>query len=102
MAEKSSLDAQQLPPHVTHDDPLLASLVQVVRFHGIDASAQQLTVGLPLKNETLSLDLVRRAVGRVRCQSSIIRRGLKGLPKADRKSTRLNSSHVAISYAVFC
>src|SRR6202043_238235 len=26
----------------------------------------------------------------------------KGLPKADRKSTRLNSSHVAISYAVFC
>src|SRR5690625_1888472 len=23
-------------------------------------------------------------------------------PKADRKSTRLNSSHVAISYAVFC
>src|SRR5690625_3976986 len=24
------------------------------------------------------------------------------LPMADRKSTRLNSSHVAISYAVFC
>src|SRR5690625_2946129 len=26
----------------------------------------------------------------------------KSLPNADRKSTRLNSSHVAISYAVFC
>src|SRR5690606_40020061 len=26
----------------------------------------------------------------------------KGLPKLDRKSTRLNSSHVKISYAVFC
>src|SRR5207253_4678329 len=25
-----------------------------------------------------------------------------GIPKKDRKSTRLNSSHVAISYAVFC
>src|SRR5690625_6090347 len=25
-----------------------------------------------------------------------------GIPKGDRKSTRLNSSHVAISYAVFC
>src|SRR5437870_9654770 len=25
-----------------------------------------------------------------------------GQPAADRKSTRLNSSHVAISYAVFC
>src|SRR5439155_18956328 len=29
------------------------------------------------------------------------RRGRPGAP-ADRKSTRLNSSHVAISYAVFC
>src|SRR3989454_5407689 len=25
-----------------------------------------------------------------------------GLPDADRKSTRLNSSHLVISYAVFC
>src|SRR5690625_6752042 len=30
-----------------------------------------------------------------------LRRGLHGA-KGDRKSTRLNSSHVAISYAVFC
>src|SRR5207253_5206369 len=29
-------------------------------------------------------------------------RRLWGKPKSDRKSTRLNSSHVAISYAVFC
>src|SRR5699024_11438454 len=28
--------------------------------------------------------------------------GTLGLRKADRKSTRLNSSHVSISYAVFC
>src|SRR5690625_6749182 len=27
---------------------------------------------------------------------------LSGMPGEDRKSTRLNSSHVAISYAVFC
>src|SRR5690625_6534420 len=26
----------------------------------------------------------------------------KNIPTSDRKSTRLNSSHVAISYAVFC
>src|SRR5437868_7708919 len=26
----------------------------------------------------------------------------KAIPGADRKSTRLNSSHVSISYAVFC
>src|SRR5690625_6306556 len=29
-------------------------------------------------------------------------RGRRGLDLGDRKSTRLNSSHVAISYAVFC
>src|SRR5204863_8604022 len=30
------------------------------------------------------------------------RRGKEGTPASDRKSTRLNSSHVEISYAVFC
>src|SRR5438132_4131770 len=29
-------------------------------------------------------------------------RGLRGLDREDRKSTRLNSSHTVISYAVFC
>src|SRR5699024_12460667 len=29
-------------------------------------------------------------------------RGVNDFPKRDRKSTRLNSSHVSISYAVFC
>src|SRR5256885_5692017 len=28
--------------------------------------------------------------------------GVDGKPQADRKSTRLNSSHLVISYAVFC
>src|SRR5690349_23651046 len=28
--------------------------------------------------------------------------GLSAVPEQDRKSTRLNSSHVEISYAVFC
>src|SRR5437660_9536054 len=31
-----------------------------------------------------------------------IRRAAPSTPDSDRKSTRLNSSHVAISYAVFC
>src|SRR5439155_23180973 len=40
-----------------------------------------------------------------RCPSPILRtekRHWKGSDGRDRKSTRLNSSHVAISYAVFC
>src|SRR5690625_4035895 len=32
----------------------------------------------------------------------LTRINLEGEPEEDRKSTRLNSSHVAISYAVFC
>src|SRR6267142_4255696 len=40
----------------------------------------------------------RRAVGRV---PDLPRAPLRG-PLRDRKSTRLNSSHMSISYAVFC
>src|SRR5438067_10742962 len=40
-----------------------------------------------------------RGVGRFRRDSVT---GLAECPRADRKSTRLNSSHVSISYAVFC
>lgn len=81
MAEKKTSIQQELPPHITHDDPLLACLVQVIKHHGMDVSAQQLTTGLPLENERLTLALVQRAAGRVRCQSTIIRRAIKGLPK---------------------
>src|SRR6266702_3541356 len=40
----------------------------------------------------------RRRSRRASAETCIDRRGTRG----DRKSTRLNSSHVAISYAVFC
>src|SRR5690625_7459223 len=40
----------------------------------------------------------RRAGGRHRLNRRLLHRVLR----TDRKSTRLNSSHVAISYAVFC
>jgi len=43
-------------------------------------------------------------VGRGRCTSWIVRIPVPiiGKPDGDRKSTRLNSSHITISYAVFC
>src|SRR5207253_5845818 len=34
--------------------------------------------------------------------TTLVTRELEGNNEKDRKSTRLNSSHVAISYAVFC
>src|SRR5437870_8801096 len=39
---------------------------------------------------------------RPRCSSSARTTASRSTAAADRKSTRLNSSHVAISYAVFC
>src|SRR5256885_12529963 len=46
------------------------------------------------------------AAGPVRAQPAVIVGVLLGLPaeshREDRKSTRLNSSHLVISYAVFC
>src|SRR5690625_6867873 len=43
----------------------------------------------------------REAIAQLRDQGEPIELGAP-LGRADRKSTRLNSSHVAISYAVFC
>src|SRR5438445_2890007 len=34
--------------------------------------------------------------------ASVVEEGCRTLPQQDRKSTRLNSSHANISYAVFC
>ena len=53
------------------------------------------------KKETLKADVVLVAIGRRPCTGGL---GLDkaGIEMEDRKSTRLNSSHVVISYAVFC
>src|SRR5437762_10984730 len=49
------------------------------------------------------LAIVRRATGMPSAErSSAMRPSLKGASGSDRKSTRLNSSHRCISYAVFC
>src|SRR5207249_7684090 len=48
---------------------------------------------------------VRAHHGRGRCNGAgqfAARTGWRGRGSGDRKSTRLNSSHVSISYAVFC
>src|SRR5256885_17226099 len=49
--------------------------------------------------------LFRSAVGHVLAAPAVAQRdghGALGASLADRKSTRLNSSHLVISYAVFC
>src|SRR5205814_9467989 len=58
--------------------------VSVQRFHGPLIAMLALRWARPLIREGASIDLALAAVGE------------------DRKSTRLNSSHLGISYAVFC
>src|SRR5690625_2895462 len=55
----------------------------------------------PNENETLPLEILQdlEAVQGKQAVKSVLAQRME---REDRKSTRLNSSHVAISYAVFC
>src|SRR5262245_64577189 len=54
--------------------------------------------------ERIHKEQLSRLPGVARLKSSFVLREVtnKPLPASDRKSTRLNSSHLGISYAVFC
>src|SRR5438034_3464488 len=67
---------------------LFRSQVGFYPFRGPDAS---LTQRRSYHNKTMTLHLRQEGEGR-----------LQGRVRGDRKSTRLNSSHTVISYAVFC
>src|SRR2546426_3703047 len=76
------------------------------RSNEVQGAVEAQAVWLRMDGETITVRLYGRAVrfedGRVECHEVFAedvseRRGLE-----DRKSTRLNSSHLVISYAVFC
>src|SRR5690606_41422167 len=67
----------------------------------ISAAASVLPVLAPVLGLELTAELVRQ-VGDEVLQVGQAVTALVGTLIADRKSTRLNSSHVKISYAVFC
>lgn len=70
-----------LPPHATHDDPLLACLVEITRLHGRVFTAQALSNGLPLVEQRLTPALLPRAAARAHCTTRIVRRGLANIPQ---------------------
>jgi ATP-binding cassette subfamily C protein LapB len=72
--------AWHIPPHVTHDDPLLDCLVSLTQWHGVPASAQALSAGLPLVGQRLTPSLLARAAARVRFSSRVVRRDLEDIP----------------------
>src|SRR2546428_7598838 len=51
---------------------------------------------------TLSKDSRTNYLSELRAGSKVLAVDIKGQTRVDRKSTRLNSSHDQISYAVFC
>src|ERR1039457_1476979 len=77
-----------------HEHRLSANRVGILLESGVRAQAIGLGRGLVLNDLRA---LIRKLVLRVRPGGE---RKIEGKP--DRKSTRLNSSHLVISYAVFC
>ena len=61
------------------DDPLLNCLVEVARVHGVKATAQALSAGLPLEDHKLTPELLPRAAARARLAARIVRKPLQAL-----------------------
>jgi ATP-binding cassette subfamily C protein LapB len=72
--------AWRVPPHQTHDDPLLGCLVEITRVHGNPCTPQALSSGLPLVENKLTPSLLPRAASRAQCSARLVRRHLKSLP----------------------
>src|SRR3712207_8116008 len=59
-------------------------------------------IGLPMTSPEQLLDLRHRRVSLRHTPDGQVSPGRRTRQRGDRKSTRLNSSHANISYAVFC
>lgn len=76
-------DLLDVPPHITHDDPLLSCLVELTKIFGNPCSAQQLSAGLPLPADNkLSLSLLPRAAERAHLTAKLLKRKISNLPKS--------------------
>src|SRR5437870_6297861 len=89
----------------THQEERLAQLESAGgRPHGVRrrrVEDAQIESPFPIAED--AREHLRRERGAAHAQEDAVPELLRGLPReGDRKSTRLNSSHVAISYAVFC
>src|SRR5690606_41629284 len=76
----------------------LAALEQILRFSPQDTIAS-FGVAFPYTEENLN-DFLAVLINREQLEIDTL--CISPEKRADRKSTRLNSSHVKISYAVFC
>src|SRR5690625_5598311 len=81
----------------------LAAMVQSFTEQLADyPGLQNLDTDLRLNTPELRVNIDRDKLADAGIAVDVVGRTLESLLGGDRKSTRLNSSHVAISYAVFC
>jgi len=71
-----SLDSWRVDPRTTHDDPLLDCLVELTRVHGVPATAQALSSGLPLVDQRLTPALLPRAAARAHLSARVVKRAM--------------------------
>ena len=75
IAEQSDFTAD-LREDLLHHDPLLACLVELIRWHGRPSTRAALSAGLPLQGGCLTPSLFARAATRAGLSSKIVRRAL--------------------------
>ncbi|CAB3710601.1 RTX-I toxin determinant B [Achromobacter denitrificans] len=62
-----------------HEDPLLDCLVEITRLHGVTATAQALSSGLPLEEHRLTPALLPRAAARAQLSARVVKRELDSI-----------------------
>ncbi|ANN78357.1 type I secretion system permease/ATPase [Bordetella flabilis] len=75
-----SVDSWRVDPRTTHDDPLLDCLVELTRVHGVPATAQALSAGLPLVDQRMTPALLPRAAARARLSARLVKRPIDQIP----------------------
>src|SRR5690625_6012435 len=96
--------------HLVNLHILVLSVLQNVDHHGhcvwlwnnicVEFDIQSISFSCKVRERSHSF--IRQLLGSNRSRQALLKNRHCGIKIADRKSTRLNSSHVAISYAVFC
>ncbi|KAG1251188.1 hypothetical protein G6F65_018450 [Rhizopus arrhizus] len=72
-----------------HDDPLLDCLVEITRLHGVTATAQALSSGLPLEEHRLTPALLPRAAARAQLSARVVKRTLVSISQDRWPASRL-------------
>lgn len=81
-AAPPAVQAPRLREDLIHPDPLLDSLVEVCRLHGVPASRAALSAALPLAEGRLGLEMAERAAARVGMAARLQRLALEAIDTA--------------------